>query len=373
MVVWNNWKVVALVQLSSRHQLVSLNNQSSSTLPVISGVPQGSILGPLLFLIFVNDIPSYISSSSVLMYADDTKCFKSINSATDSACLQVDLESLSKWSIEWHLSFNIQKCNLLRISTSKSPSLFDYVIDRSTINQKINHKDLGVIFCHDLTWSTHISYIISKAYKTLGLVRRTFSHCSSINAKKLLYISLVRSILTFSSQVWRPYLKKDIIALEKVQRRATKFILNDFSSDYKTRLQQLQLLPLMMTLELNDIIFTVNALKHPADHFNILDFISMPSSCTRSSNKFKLCHTYSSTSKSKHLFFSRIPRLWNSLPSIDISRPVSVTKHELKKFFHNHFLTYFDSNNSCTFHFLCPCCSCSSTPSSSNYQQLSGY
>ena len=106
--------------------------------------------------------------------------------------------------------------------------------------------------------------------KTLSLLHRTFNTINSVHVKKLLYLSLIRSQLTYCSITWRPYLHKDILMLEKIQRRATKFILNDYSSDYKSRLVSLQLLSLMMLFELNDIIFFVKSLNCITSSFNIL-------------------------------------------------------------------------------------------------------
>ena len=126
----------------------------------------------------------------------------------------------------------------------------------------------------------HIAQISSKAYRILGLLRRTFSATNSITTRKSLYISLVRSQLLYGSQIWRPVLIKDIKSLEQIQRRATKFILNGHYTDYKSRLLKLHLLPLMMTLELQDILFFVRSLKQSAlnsSSFNISQYTSFSS------------------------------------------------------------------------------------------------
>ena len=102
-------------------------------------------------------------------------------------------------------------------------------------------RDLGVLISDDLSWSAHYDLLCSRAYKILGLLRRVFNNVFAIAAKKRLYISLVRSQLTYCSVVWRPHLIKDITTLEKIQRRASKYILSDFSSDYKSRLTSLNL------------------------------------------------------------------------------------------------------------------------------------
>ena len=131
-------------------------------------------------------------------------------------------------------------------------------------------------FSSDLNWTTHYKIIITKAYQTLGLIRRTFN-TSNTEVKKKLYIALVRSQLIYCSQICRPQLIKDIVSLERVQRRATKYILNDYTSSYKSRLQQLHILPLMYVYELNDLMFLVKSLKFPNDNFDITDHITFAS------------------------------------------------------------------------------------------------
>ena len=260
--------------LNNRIQHVSINGSNSSILPVLSGVPQGSILGPLLFLLFINDLPQYVLHSIPLLFADDTKCLSPISSPLDCQLLQSDLDKLSNWSFEWRLLFNESKCTLLSFSSNdySSPNIFPYYINNCEITSCTHHKDLGITMSCDLSWSMHIAQISSKAYRILGLLRRTFSATNSITTRKSLYISLVRSQLLYGSQIWRPVLIKDIKSLEQIQRRATKFILNGHYTDYKSRLLKLHLLPLMMTLELQDILFFVRSLKQSAlnsSSFNI--------------------------------------------------------------------------------------------------------
>ena len=119
----------------------------------------------------------------------------------------------------------------------------------------ISTRDLGILISDTLSWSDHIHLITSKAYKMLGLIRRSFSDTLSVFNKKSLYISLVRSHLLYCSVIWRPHLSKYIKLFERVQRRASKYLLNDYSSDYKSRLISLKPLPLSMVMELNDILF----------------------------------------------------------------------------------------------------------------------
>ena len=161
------------------------------------------------------------------------------------------------------------------------------------------------------------------------------------------------------SCLWKPYLLSDIELIKKVQKRATKYILCDYTSDYKSRLMRLNLLPLMYIYNLNDIMFFINSLKSPSDKFNILDYIEF-TSCTTRSAGLKLKHKSAPTNNVMNYFY-RIPRLWNSIPVIiiNLSHPPTIIK---SKYFWNHFIDNFDSNNFCTFYYLCPCYKCIKTP-----------
>ena len=349
--------------LAGRSQCVLLNQCTSDLLPVISGVPQGSILGPLLFLIFVNDLPLSIRHSHIFLYADDTKCLKNVSSHSDSHSLQDDLSNLFSWSLQWNLHFNENKCVLLRLCPKHPRVLHDYTINGSPIQVLDCYRDLGILISSDLKWGNHLTMITARAYKVLGLIRRSFSNGLSISAKKRLYSSLVCSQLNYASQIWRPHLIKEIVALERVQRRASKFILSDYQSTYKHRLISLRILPLMMQFELHDILFFIRCLKEPdtSQAFQIRSFINFSKGNTRSTTYLKLNHSSSKTSAAAHFYFNRLPRLWNSLPPINLELSLQSIKRHLMQFYWNHFNINFQSTNPCTFHFLCPCAKCSGT------------
>ena len=148
------------------------------------------------------------------------------------------------WSKSNSLYLNSRKCAAVRFSLSLSgePS---YSIENVPISVSQSHRDLGVMVRGDLSWSDHFSHICSRAYCFLYQIGRSFSSMAHISVKKRLYLSVVRSKLSYCSQLWRPLLKKDILLLERVQRQATKYILSDYTSNYKARLLSLHILPLM--------------------------------------------------------------------------------------------------------------------------------
>ena len=277
--------------LTNRVQCVSVGQSISPTLPVISGVPQGSILGPLLFLIFVNDLTSSVSFSKILLFADDVKCLLPISSLQDYIYLQSDLTAISNWCTSWNLLLNENKCSIVHFRANNNSTLLQYNLNGKIIPSKAKVKDLGLTFSTDLNWQHHYQLITSGAYKILGLLRRAFSSHVSVSAKRCLYVSLVRSKLLFCTPLWHPYLLKDVKCLELVQIRATRFIINNPTLDYKDRLIQLNILPLMMEFEIAGIIFLIKSIKFPSNHFNIYNFIEFSHHNTRASSYYKLKHS----------------------------------------------------------------------------------
>ena len=184
-------------------------------LPVLSGVPQGNILGPLLFFVFINDLPLSVKFSKIFLFADDTKCHRRICDATDSSKLQDDLNVLYHWSLENQLNFGVPKCFLLSYHLQLSTS---YLLGDTLLATTSTHKDLGITVASNLSWTAHYDLILSKAYRSFDLIRRTFKNSCNlpIHAKKTLYFSLVGSKLTYCSQVWHLYLIKDIINIENL-------------------------------------------------------------------------------------------------------------------------------------------------------------
>ena len=211
-----------------------------------------------------------------------------------------------------NLSFNPSKSIHVSFNQTISTS---YNISGNSINTTHSHKDLGVIVSDNLNWNIHHDAILSKAYRTLGLVRRSFSSTIPTSAKVKLYTSLIRSQVLYCSPVWRPYLIKYIKKLEQLQRRATKYILSDYTSDYKTQPIHLRLLPLMYIFEISDILFFIKNFKHPTNNFNINTYVSFTVGNTRSCGlKWRLnaLSTTRSTNRERHFYFNRISRLWNS-------------------------------------------------------------
>ena len=185
----------------------------------------------------------------------------SISSRADCLSLQFDLSSLADWSSTWKLTFNEKKCSIVHFTRGQSSVILSYSINDTIISSVGSQKDLGVILSADMQWRSHYLFIIARAYKMLGLIRRVFSSFRDVYHKRCLYLSLIRSQLLYCS---RPQLLVDVRSLETVQRRATKFIINNPSMDYRDRLIRLEMLLLMMEYEIADIMFLIKSMKSPS-------------------------------------------------------------------------------------------------------------
>jgi len=272
--------------LHNRSQRVLVEGVASGWSPVTSGVPQGSILGPLFFLLFINDMPPVASSSQTALFADDSKCFKSISSLSDCIQLQNDLHSLFNWSQSWQMKFNPTKCKVMSFTRSRNPIRYDYSIDGVTLEYVDCFTDLGVIVDCNLNFHSHIDSIVNKSSRVSGMIKRSVGFNAPQSVKLNLYKSLCRSILESASQVWSPHNKEKIRQIEAVQRQMSKFILNDFTTCYTDRCKSLELLPLSYRREIADLIFAYKVLNDliNVDFTNELHAVTQSSHSLRSNN-----------------------------------------------------------------------------------------
>ena len=179
-------------------------------------VPQGSVLGPILFLIYINDLEKEIGSN-ILKFADDTKMFRRVESQEDRHQLQSDLNKLVKWAEKWQMLFNKDKCKCLHIGQANAKN--NYLMNNTVLLSTEREKDLGVVVSSDMKVSEQCGIAARKGNQILGLIRRNIAY----RDKRLiipLYMSLVRPHLEYCIQAWRPHMRKDIDKLERVQRRA---------------------------------------------------------------------------------------------------------------------------------------------------------
>ena len=220
-----NWIRAFLV---GRTQAVVLEGESSSEVPVTSGVPQGSVLGPLLFLLYINDLPQNIQSQ-VRLFADDTAVYLTVNSHEAANTLQADLDTLQEWELTWDMEFNPGKCQVMHITKSRAPFQSQYTLHGQTLESVDSAKYLGVTISQDLNWNKHINNITGKANRTLGFIKRNVK-TKNESVKELAYKTLVRPQVEYASTIWSPHTKQNNQKIEMVQRRAARWVNNNYST-----------------------------------------------------------------------------------------------------------------------------------------------
>ena len=341
-----------LKNLTGRKQRVVINGTQSSWAEVKSGVPQGSILGPILFLIYVNDMPEEVKNSHIAMFADNSKCYKCITSEMDCVALQEDLCTLSDWAKLNELEFQPQKCENLRISRKRISFSRVYRINHNVELKCVDsQKDLGVIVTGNLLWNSHVDFISAKANRMLGFLKRNCSREISSDALKVLYLALVRSHLGYCSQIWAPQsVIRNILLLESIQRRATKFICKLSKTDhysYRDRFVHLNLLLLSYWLEYLDLVFFFKC-KSNDNSIKLDNYMSFCTGTSRRSTTglYLRLKTIPKTSTLRDSYSPRIVLMWNGLPD-DVKSCASLSsfKCRLKNFFFNRLRVLFDQDN----------------------------
>ena len=213
--------------LTDRKQRVIVNGASSEIIPITSGVPQGSVLGPALFILFVNDIADCVQFGTIRLFADDTIIYAPISDAADQRKLQRDLDQVFQWSITNGMKFNTSKSNIISFHNKKitNTPLLSYRLGGDTLVVVDQVKYLGVILSSDLSWDKHVRYIQGKAERVLGLLKHTLSRAPD-KIKLIAYKTICRPILEYASAVWDPTQRSLSHKLEVIQNKALRFIFN---------------------------------------------------------------------------------------------------------------------------------------------------
>ena len=340
--------------LKGRTQRVRMGDDYSNCTNVTSGIPQGSILGPILFTIYINDLPESIKSICKI-FADDTKIY---NLSDQCDIIQNDLNELQKWSEKWQLYFNSKKCKCLHHgrSNNKHEYYFENANGIENLPSGDEEKDLGVYFSVNLNFDKHINESVKKANMILGLIMRNFSFINKDIFNKL-YKSLVRPHLEYGQEIWSPYLIRQSKLIENVQRRATKLIPNIKHLKYEERLSYLNLPTLKYRRLRGDMILTFNIFQNGDKDVikYVLNFGSgeededkevnvIDSACamkTRGHNK-KLSKEPAKLNKRYHSFSQRIVNTWNALPNYIITAKDTDTFKTLFDIHMSHLMLLYD-------------------------------
>lgn len=252
--------------LCNRSQQVTVSGHVSKNFVVSSGVGQGTHLGPILFNIFINDLKFALNHCKFLLFADDCKLFKRIDSAIDQLALQADIDNFFNWCRLNSLSVNIEKCKHMQFTRKIDPLQFSYSLDGIELVSVSSIKDLGVIIDKKLSFNLHIDSIIGRANKLLGFVNRNTKMFRNIRTLIILYLSFIRPIVEYCSVIWAPSYITHITRLERIQRKFIRLlcfrngILFDCFS-YEYHLQYFSLPHLISRRKFYDIMFAFKVLN----------------------------------------------------------------------------------------------------------------
>jgi ribonuclease P/MRP protein subunit RPP40 len=290
------------------------------------GVPQGSVLGPRLFLVYINDILRSVNSN-LLLFADDAKIWRWIYSPDDCDELQRDLNSLHRWSVSNSLPFNVQKCHVLSVHHK---NLFEYRIGGVLLQRNSQERDLGILVQDNLNWSSQCRQANKKAFRQLGILRRAFGSFEPHLFSKL-YSTYIRPHLEYAAQVCSPWLKRDKQLLEQPLRRATKFVRGYWNIPYPMRLRLLGIYSACYRRLRGDLIMMFHIIKNE-DH-PCRELLKLSTTTNLRGHHFKISHQQSHLNCRRFFFSLRICNVWNSLPEEIVSATsLTVFKKRLDTF-----------------------------------------
>ena len=302
--------------LAERSQVVVVDGKQSPVVNVVSGVPQGSVLGPLLFIIYIDDVTSKISpSSTISLFADDIALYRCIRSPADYTVLQSDITAITmSIEIDGHLKLHDEKCCCMFISRkrthSATPPLL-YIRASSPIHQVDSVKYLGVILTSDLTWTKHITLICSKVRKLTGMLYRRFFHCDPQLMLRL-YKAFIRPHFEYAPQVWDPHLVKNIQLLEKSQKFALRVCTRNWSATYAELLDSTNVPSLSerrkiaKLCQLYKLVYKLTDCQNPP-------VAKKPPSYSRRRNPIQLQCMKARSSQFQSSFYPHTISLWNNL------------------------------------------------------------
>ena len=299
--------------LSNRTQCVVIEHCFSEWSPVLSGVPQGSVLGPILFILFIDDIAAICSGVIThKLYADDLKLYSTINSDCDRDLLQSALDRLQQWCQDWQLTINITKCHVMHFGNNNAHNI--YYLNGCQIGSAEVVTDLGVDIDPVLSYDAHINKIVGKAYSRVGVLFRGFAS-RNVQVLKQAYVTYVRPVLEYASSVWSPHLLKHINAIERVQKQFTRRIASLSDLTYPERLAAIDLEPLEVRRLRMDLVLYYKCLNNLVALSGSEYFCqSQHNSQTRTGGN-RLTRPGCSTNRFQNDFFNRCLSCWNRLPA----------------------------------------------------------
>lgn len=318
--------------LTGRRQKVVVNGQESEWSEVLSSVPQGSVLGPLFFILFINDMPEVVYNL-IALFADDAKLFAIVESNDQHERLQDDLINLQEWANKWQLNFNAKKCKVMHLG--RSNHLYEYGMGEVTLESITEEKDLGVWVDNKLSFNSHMEKQVNKANRQLGLIRRSFDFLDK-DTFNTLYKSLVRTHLEYCNVVAYPQTEKQWKMLEGVQRRATRMVPELREMGYVERMKALGLPSMRYRRARGDLIEAYKYL-HGINRVSPCPLKLDECTINTRGHSMKLRKPSCNLSTRLKFFTYRVVDEWNKLPEEIVTAPtINSFKNRLDKLWRNY-------------------------------------
>jgi hypothetical protein len=302
-----NLKMVNWIRdfLSDRKQKVVIDGISSDIVRVTSGVPQGSVIGPLLFLIYINDLNSRVMSK-IRLFADDAVIYREISDDADIETLSSDLNNVNLWCHEWGLELNLSKCTSVHFLRKSSNQQHTYTVNGINIKTSEEVTYLGVTLTSDLSWGKHIRNICGTALKKLGFIKRVLGRYTDQKVKERCYFALVRPHLEYAASIWDPAHKESILQINKIQRKAARFVKNCYErTESVTRLLDELGWESLGTRRLHARLRLLDRFRTGLFHDEVESIILTPHYVSRHDKGDKIREIHCRTERYKNSFFPR--------------------------------------------------------------------
>ena len=312
--------------LRERHAMIRVDGAYSKKILVTSGVPQGSVLGPILFLIYINDLPAAIKNR-LLLFADDAKLWTQIHSEENCVSLQKDLDALYKWSVVNKLPFNLSKCKVMQIGKSVN---FKYRLGSQELEWVAQEKDLGVLISSNLKAGNQCLAVYKKTSSVLGMFQRLLGRFTH-DIVPIIMNTYIRPRMEYGVQAWAPWMEKDIHLLQRIYHRVTKSVIGLQSLPYNDRLSRLNLFDFNYRRLRGDLILMFKAMK-TADH-PLKSLFTLQNQRSSRSHDMQVSIPHSRVNCRRYFFAVRVCFSWNYLPAyVAQSSTVDSFKRNLDKF-----------------------------------------
>ena len=336
--------------LSNRTQRVRVHGCLSNSKLVTSGVPQGSVLGPLLFLIYINDLPDVILNSTIYLFADDAKLVGNLDGG-----LFADIERFCDWASKNNLKINAEKTKFLAFG---NPPMRELIINGHVVHTSKTINDLGIVFNCTLSWNDHVSTKLRSCNRLLHAFKRHFPFNCPIPVKLRVYTACLLSVLLYGSQAW--YCDNTSLRrMERFNKCCLRWVYGNHS--YETILKRFSCLPISYLIIMNDLSLFYNIFHGktdlvPTDYIEFRETRSLRTGTSRlitpkETRKFK----------SDRNFFVRSSMMANYLRAhsqVDITASPPIFKSKLKRYMYERALPNYCPENPCTWHLVCRCATC---------------